>query len=196
MAITAYPLCWPAGRPRAARPENSRFNTALSQTINKLLAELALLGARDVIISSNVPVRRDGLPYATHAKPSDAGVAVYFSFQGRQTCLACDRWRLVGDNLHAIALTIQALRGISRWGSGDMVEAAFTGFAALPSPDMARSWRDVLREPGEPAPETLSAATALYRHLARERHPDMAGGSNEAMSELNRAYDAARAELR
>jgi len=49
-------------------------------------------------------------------------------------CLACDRWDKVQDNIYAIAMTIEPLRGIERWGSGSMVEQAFTGFFALPAP--------------------------------------------------------------
>ena len=49
-------------------------------------------------------------------------------------CFACDKWRDVYDNIYAIGKTIEALRGIERWGTGDMVEQAFTGFVALPSP--------------------------------------------------------------
>jgi hypothetical protein len=48
-------------------------------------------------------------------------------------CFACDRWDSVADNVQAIRKTIEALRGIERWGTGDMVQRAFAGFVALPS---------------------------------------------------------------
>lgn len=47
-------------------------------------------------------------------------------------CFACEKWQDVYGNIYAIGKTIEALRGIERWGTGDMVEQAFTGFVALP----------------------------------------------------------------
>ena len=49
--------------------------------------------------------------------------------------------------MQAIAKTIEALRGINRWGTGDMMEAAFKGFSALPAPDTNKPWREVLDTP-------------------------------------------------
>jgi hypothetical protein len=72
-----------------------------------------------------VQLRQDGLPYANRRAPSDTGAAVYFSYKGRQMCFACDKWQDVYDNIYAISKTIEALRGIERWGAGDMVEQAF-----------------------------------------------------------------------
>ncbi|KAF7958244.1 hypothetical protein AWV80_01355 [Cupriavidus sp. UYMU48A] len=96
------------------------------------------------MISTNVPLRQDGLPYASYRKVDDEGVAVYFTLDGQQMSFACDRWNKVEHNMHAIVKTIDALRGIARWGTGDMMRAAFTGFAALPSPSTVRSWREII----------------------------------------------------
>ena len=77
-------------------------------------------------------------------------------------------------------MTIEALRGIERWGSGDMVNQAFTGFVALPSQENPY---DVL---GVRPTATQDEIDAAYRQKARHAHPD-AGGSTEAMQRLNDA---------
>jgi len=51
-----------------------------------------------------------------------------------QYVLACDLFNEVRLNMHAIALTIQAMRQIERCGASSMLERAFRGFmAALPA---------------------------------------------------------------
>lgn len=184
----AYPLHWPEGRPRTARRERSRFDTTHQLAQTRLMEELRLMNAKHVVLSTNVELRRDGLPYSSRKNPDDPGVAVYFEHKGRSVCFACDRWDSVGDNIQAIKKTVEALRGIARWGTGDMMEAAFSGFVALPAP----SWRGDL---GLGSDATLSDAEASYRSRARYAHPD-AGGSEEAMSRLNVAITAARKELK
>jgi hypothetical protein len=194
MTAEAYPLQWPAGRERRPdwKREVSNFDTSMSKARDSLFNELKLLGARHVVLSSNVPLRLDGKPYASFPAIRDPAVAVYFSYREKQMCFACDRWNKVEDNIQAIRKTIEALRGIARWGTGDMLQAAFTGFAALPAPivaGMTRPWREVLRF----APEAVVSADmvrARYRALASLEHPDK-GGTDAKMSELNAARDEA-----
>jgi hypothetical protein len=146
------------------------------------------MGGTNIIISSNLTLRRDGLPYADQRRVDDPGVAVYFRRKGADVCFACDRWDTVADNMRAIEKTIEALRGIARWGTGDMMEAAFRGFEALPAP----SWRDDL---GLGPDATIEDAETSYRKRARSAHPD-AGGSEDDMARLNSAISQARSELR
>lgn len=183
----AYPLAWPVNKPRTKRPQSSRFQVSFAKSRDGLLNELELMGARHVVISTNVALRRDGLPYANQAEPNDRGVAVYFLWKGKQHCFACDRWDKVRYNLRAIEHTIAALRGIERWGTGDMVDAAFTGFLAIEAP---RSWRNVLQVNGF----ALADAEDAYKKLAKKSHPDR-GGSDDAMAELNWAIQRAREEI-
>jgi hypothetical protein len=96
MTIESYPLHWPAGWPRSTWSQRgkSRFNGQTVSQIKELQRELRLLGARNVVISSNVPVRQDGLPYADAAKRryDDPGVAVYFTLKGKPLAMARDRY--------------------------------------------------------------------------------------------------------
>lgn len=192
--VQAYPLAWPPHRPRAKYRQRGRFKTAFAKARDNIVAEIQRLGGRQAIISTNIELRRDGLPYATFKTQDDPGVAVYFQYKGKQMCFACDRYSGVEDNIHAISLTISALRGIARWGTGDMMESAFSGFTALPAPGntTARGWMEIL-EVGHDA--TFDKAKENYRRLSMIRHPDR-GGSEESMSELNWAWAQAQDALK
>ena len=196
-AVDAYPLTWPEGRPRTPsyNREHANFETTFARARDDIVAEVERLtgtrrwGDSGVIISTNIALRRDGLPLANQRQPDDVGVAVYFTYKKQQRCFACDRWRKIEHNMRAIAKTIEALRGIARWGTGDMLEAAFTGFTALPAP-APDDWRSIL---GRPA--TLEEARQAYRRLAAQHHPDRAGGDAARMATVNQAWEAAQREL-
>ena len=177
--IEAYPLQWPSGKPRTSRPERARFDVSQERAQSGILDQIRMLGGTLPVISTNVTLRRDGLPYTSQRAPDDKGVAVYFTHKGRQMCFACDRWDSLKDNMQAIHKTIEALRGIERWGSGDMVQQAFTGFVALPS----NAPHTVLGVSADACREEIEEA---YRRKARSAHPD-AGGSNEEMARINAA---------
>lgn len=201
MSIEAYPLQWPTGRPRTSpyQRDRAKFEVTFARARDNIVREVQLLcGGRwapdpQIVISTNVALRRDGLPLANQRSPEDLGVAVYFLYKKRQMCFACDRWDRIEHNMQAIAKTIEALRGVARWGTGDMLEAAFTGFTALPPPGQKRTWREVLglRAEDHPTEQELKDA---YRRAAWVAHPDR-GGSNERMAEVNAAYEQARRDL-
>lgn len=189
--VSAYPLSWPVGAKRSAKRENARFRVTFRRAREDLLEELRRLGARGVILSTNIPTRNDGLPYAGERNPDDPGVAVYFTLAGKSHAMSCDRWRQAADNVKAIAMTIEAMRGIARWGSQEARDQAFRGFQALPP--SAVDWRAVFSfMPNEVV--SLDMARTVYRGMALRAHPDR-GGSEEAMKRLNVAMDAAEKEL-
>ncbi len=134
----------------------------------------------------------DGTYRAKQRVPEDRGVAVYFKLNGDEQCFPCDRWSQVEDNLHAVALSIAALRGLERWGAKEMVNAAFRGFKALPSstivtPYQARLWYDVLEVQPSASAEVIKAA---YRQKLLKHHPDH-GGQVSAFNEVQKAYKEA-----
>lgn len=153
------------------------MKTTLPAALKNAQEEIRLIGGSNLILSSNVTLGQ--------SNPKDTGVAAYFTLRGKQVCIPCDRWTDVSSNLQAIAKTVEALRGIERWGAKHMVDAAFTGFAALPSPRGQRDWREVL-EISVPSP-SVEMITASYRRLALIHHPDRPTGSTEAFAELNEA---------
>jgi hypothetical protein len=190
--IDAYPLTWPVGWPRTPHREQARFRVSLATARSSLLSELALMSATDVIVSSNAVLLRDGRIAAKQPRLDDPGVAVYFTLDDQARCIPCDRWDQLVDNVRAIGLAVAALRGLERWGAGEMVRAAFRGFAALPaggpSGDANGPWWSVL---GMAPTASDGEVNAAYRRLAREHHPD-AGGDAERFRAIAEAYQQAR----
>ena len=157
--VEAYPLQWPAGFSRKNGRSQSQFGGhTLAHVRDTLLHQLGLLhrqAHRSAVISSNVELRLDGLPYSGRRAPEDKGIAVYFQMplpqrswrdpqQFEWKVFACDQWNRVECNLWAIAKTIEAMRGIDRWGVSDMLSRAFTGFK-VPEEGSGRPWVDNAR---------------------------------------------------
>lgn len=194
----AFPLRWPEGWPRtpSAKRQRARFGTRLrsgylesltiAEATRRLIEQIYLLGARSMVISSDMPVRRDGLPLSGRRAPDDPAVAIYFMLQGRPHCLPCDRWDRLADNIAAVAAHIDAVRAQERYGVGDIARA-FAGFVALPPASQQRPWWEVL---GIDRTCTRSAIIRAWRDAARRHHPDH-GGSDAQMAEINAARDAA-----
>lgn len=186
MTATAYPLSWPQQFPRAKWPEQGRFKTTLPSALKNVQDSLRLFAAdsgkklENLVISSNVTL---GVQ-----KPSDAGVAVWFVWDGLSVCIAVDRYKSVESNLQAIHHIIEARRVELRHGTLALVRATFAGFKALPAP-AGKDWQSVLGLQSLLMPNRDDIEKA-YRRLAAMRHPDK-GGSDAAMAELNRARDEA-----
>jgi hypothetical protein len=208
---TRYPLAWPRGwirtktrrvamfskNPRRTTTDGQayRLRAALSvgDGLERLAGELRRLGARRIVISSNLRTNLDGTITAKQAKQlDDPGVAVYFHLHDAPRVLACDRWTSAADNMAAIAGHIEAIRAQDRYGVGTL-DQAFAGYAALPpiGGSQGGDWRAEL---GLGPTELVSpnVVEARYRKLVHDRHPDH-GGSHDAIVRLNLARDAARA---
>lgn len=203
--ISASPLTWPEGWKRAKNKTHSNFRTkrgagygfdniSISKAVNFVLDELFRMGVSEshVIISTDLKLKQDGLPYSSQKMPDDVGAAVWWKEKGIQRVIALDKYNRIADNIYAIGKTIEAMRGIERWGGGEILERTFTGFNALPGPDhvVARSWRDVLDYYGN----DLKEAEAAYRKARAEKHPDR-GGDSAAFHEVTQAWEQAQAEL-
>lgn len=181
----AYPLTWPPGVPRSRQPARSAFGeVTIHRATQELLWEVERMRGSLPVVSTNLELRNDGLPYSKQRPITDNGVAVYFTRRGRQLVFACDRWDRIEHNMRAITKTIDALRGIERWGSSDLMERAFTGFEALPAPEQ---WWQVL---GVPQGASRDEIRQAYRDKAFRAHPDQ-GGSDAVMARLNAARDQA-----
>lgn len=194
--IQAYPLTWPENWKRTSRysRKHSKFKCSFAPSRDLLFHELKLMGVGNwnIILSTNVALRRDGLPYAGLANPEDPGVAVYFKYKDRNMSLACDQYSHVTENVHAIAKTIEAMRGIARWGASEMLEKAFTGFTALPP--SKKNWWEVLEITKS---TTLEHAREAWKRLARVYHPDNGSSpSHDHMCAVNEAFAQAEKELR
>jgi hypothetical protein len=190
--VNAYPLNWPAGRPRSRGRSRSRFKRSGDSARRELQREVHRLGGTRLVISTNQELRQDGWPRFDRRPPTDPGVAVYFHRKAKRQAFACDKWTTVGDNLWAITKTLEALRGIERWGTGDMVDAAFTGFLALPAAmPVPRRWWEVLGVDPTAVPATVEDSV---RRLRMETHPDR-GGSTQAFQEVEQAWESFKQDL-
>jgi len=188
---TAYPLAWPEGWPRTAPHQRERWpanpGPTVAGALKEVQDELRRLGVQHVVLSSNVTLGAE--------KPADPGVVAYGTYQKQSIAIPCDRWNSVAGNLRAIAKTIEAMRGMERWGAKHMIRAMFQGFTALPAAGPGqRHWRDVLAVPPGTTP-TRDILEKRRRELAQVAHPDRPGGSTEAMAAINAAFDQAVKEL-
>lgn len=217
----SYPLQWPEGWPRTPvqrRADGQQFSTrnydyagqgyrgwsaiTFDRARRLLVDELDRMKAKSLVISTNIPVRSDGLPYSNDAKRrvEDPGVAIYFMLKGKQMVMAQDLYNNVPANLRSLGMAIEAMRALERHGGGTMTERAFRGFSALPPPEgekPRRPWWEVMRYSADPAERVILSPAeikARYNTLAKQRHPD-AGGSTEEMSELNAALEDAQRDL-
>lgn len=207
--ITRFPLCWPDNVGRRApqirlRPQFAERSIASATTM--LLAEINRLNNRpwdysdeQVVISTNLRLRADGLPRSDQGEPADTGAAVYFTLRfsrngkpaERPCVLTCDKWIKVAWNLYAITKDIEAQRARDRWGCTNL-EQAFRGYLAIPERCGGPSWWELLGVPSSAGPDVLRAA---YKEKAKTAHPDV-GGDVEAWARLQEAYDQALGQFR
>ncbi len=198
----AFPLAWAAGWARTPshkrQDSKNRFKRTgrwdasrspywtFAEARDGLFEEIGRLGGKSIVLSTNFPTDRYGIPIEKGRRPDDNGVAIYFQFRGKAMVMACDMHTRAEENMRSLTLAIEAMRQLDRHGGGTMMERAFEGFAALPAPGTTSWWQ--IMQIGSDA--TIEQIEAAFRRLARERHPD-AGGSHDMMSELNRARDQA-----
>lgn len=208
MSVPAYPLSWPAGwkrtpsgsRTRAkfgrqtqssAGSWKTRAELSISQAVERVRAELGRMGINDndLVINSNLLLRLDGFPRSGQAEPADPGVAVYWVDRHNRSappkCMAIDRYDRVADNLAAVAATLDAMRAIERHGGAEILNRAFAGFTALPSPSSASPWWEVLLVPANAHRSNVEAA---YRRMRALHHPDRGGDAN-AFQSTQRAWE-------
>lgn len=188
-----YPLQWPLNWPRTKNPTWSRFGRgnnkpSIAVACDFLQQELKRLGGTQLVISTNLKYRADGIPYSQQRQPDDQGAAVYFKYNGENMVLACDTFDKIGCNIYAIAKTIEAMRAIERYGASELMKRAFTGFKALPAPDQKVPWYVML---GVPEMASLEEIKAAYRELAKKYHPDVNPSDSDRFSYITAAYNEA-----
>lgn len=191
------------------RRSSSRFKASWADTLDFLSAEIEKVGGKEpVVIQVDVTegdIRLDGMLRA-NAKVGHPGVVLSFDSDFGPLRYATDAyekdwahgmpsWQA---NLRAIALTLEALRAIDRWGVSKRGEQ-YTGWKALPSggtvtfpsADEAARWlAETAARFGAhlgTAPLTYRPAlSGLYRAAAKNLHPD-AGGDPEEWERLSAA---------
>lgn len=148
------------------RMERAKFKAGYSDTLNHIERELKHLGAREVTVQAGFrQVRQDGWPYSS-AKPDHPGVVLQFR-QGKDiVTFRALRYHTFEHNMRAIALSMEALRAVDRYG---VVEGQqYAGFKQLAAPTTAPSdTREAklanLAANGATEGERAAAAEALRR---------------------------------
>ncbi len=126
----------------------------------------------------------------------DPGVAVWWADRkDALRVLACDKFTTQAFNLHAIVLTLTAMRGLERWGAYTIEQAIEGARLALPSPEVETlDWRLIFKAPpltaGLAKIDILDMVNTRYRRMAGE-----ANGDDSELRRLNLAIEAARKEL-
>lgn len=192
---------WPQAETRNRKP--SRFRASWGNTLKLLQRELRQLRARNVVIQLDLrenQLRLDGYPYA-NARPSSPRVILSFETSDGAYSYPCDTWSSWEDNVRAIALTLENLRSIERYGVTKHREQ-YAGWKALPSAGgsdatmTTEAAAEFVVAAGRNGLAThvrvlavLNSVEAFrehYRAAARELHPD-AGGSVAAFQRLQEA---------
>lgn len=194
---------WPG--PFTPDRTRSPFSAPLAPTLDLLTRELRLLRAERIVVGLAIPpgkIRLDGLPYAD-AKASHPGVLLAFDSRHGPLRYAADRFRrpMDGqegwqDNLRAIALTLENLRAVDRYGATADGQQ-YRGYAALgagtPMPATHLTTDEAVTliadlagvSPVVGDPDSIQRA---YRMAARKAHPDT-GGDAGTFARLQAARD-------
>jgi hypothetical protein len=167
--ITYRPLgVWPSGK-RTQNRERSRFRAGWSDTLNLLERELAHLGVRYdamIVIEAGYTegeIRLDGLP-RRDARPRDPAVVLNFDSKYGPLRYGCDTYTMHDDNLRAIALALEALRAVDRYGVTKRGEQ-YAGWKALPDGSLNH----------EQAQQWIADHGGSVAEALRRTHPDHGG---------------------
>jgi hypothetical protein len=139
-------------------------------------------------------IRQDGKPRAS-ARPTLPAIVVYILRRNKTPLqFASDAFTGWQDNLRAIALTMENLRAIDRYGV-TKAEEQYRGFEAIEAPQAVSRERQcaevIANYTLKTAEDLLSNFDALklaYRAACRQTHPDF-GGDAEAFKVVQEAYE-------
>lgn len=185
---------WPY--PASAAPKPNPFRAKWSDTLELLAGELDHLGVTGAvamrIVATDADVRLDGMLRA-NAKVGYRGVVLSFISKHGALSYPCDTfagaysddppdWQ---TNVRAIALALEALRKVDRYGVGGHGEQ-YTGWRAIEASNPMPAFRDAaeafdwlsrftglaMTEQREPTDEDYRS---YLREAARKAHPDVGG---------------------
>ncbi len=184
--------------PMEAR-KRSPFKSTYSQTLDLLFREADLLGATRVVLQVDLQpsqIRRDGLPKEGARYGSNPGVIVSFDSRHGPLRYATDAYETWKANLRAIALGLEDLRAVDRYGISKRGEQ-YRGWTAIASAspgrgpftteDEARQWMRGAADIEGISRASWTTLDDLYKKLAVLMHPDMPAGSLERWERLDAA---------
>jgi hypothetical protein len=185
---------WARDVTRNRRPAHT-FSAPWSKTLELLTSEIDKLGLRGTVALridvQHADIRRDGMLRA-NARVGFPGVVVSFESRYGPLSYATDAYDSWQANVRAIALSLESLRAVDRYGVSKSGEQ-YAGWRAIEggktppvfaSADAAARWLQQMFEPlGQPM-----TTKELLRAAAKKCHPDRNGGDHTLWEQ----YDAAR----
>lgn len=195
---------WPGEPTRPGSRTWAPFRASWRQTLQLLERELRQIAATSRVLQVDIPERDfriDGFPRA-NARQNGPGVILTFTAPvAGDLSYPCDTYTDWQDNLRAIALALEALRKVDRYGVTKRGEQ-YAGFKALPPGTIALGTGMTLDEAivfiadaagvdhlGMLAERRMGGddlVRVAYKLAARKLHPDH-GGTEERMQKLNEA---------
>jgi len=202
-AITA----WPGDTPATPHPQRrrSQFSAKYSATLELLERGLNFLNAMNVIVEADCDpsmIRLDGC-FRAKATLRGPGIIVSFGSKYGPVRYPCDKFLNWVCNLRAIALSLEALRSVDRYGVTRRGEQ-YQGWAKLEGPvrtggftkQAAAEWlRHAAIAAGFLTPsirlilEDPASLRATYKSLVTVLHPDRRGSDDE-FKQLQAAMEA------
>lgn len=207
MKATFRPLRW--SEP-STPPENRRsryqFKAGWQNTLTLLERELGYLDATDFVIEADFAesdLRLDGMPRSGARQPAHPGVRVAFESKFGPLVYSTDSCEFWQHNVRSIALGLEALRAVDRYGITRRAEQ-YTGFRAIgagpaipmngQAPMTVADATRFIALHGGAIPEAITAMTSngpgrqsaidtVYRRAARTLHPDH-GGNEDLFARL------------
>lgn len=173
---------WP--QPETRSRKVSQFRALWSETLDLLARELRMLNARNVVLqafASERDIRIDG-QLRSDGRPFKPGVILSFETKDGPISMPCDTYTHWQDNVRAIALSLEALRAVNRYGVAKVGEQ-YRGWKALPpapansdfsSIDDAVAWLSEC-DGGNRFFVSEEQLRFVFRRLSARFHPDRGG---------------------
>jgi hypothetical protein len=199
---------WPGGELLAPwSRRNAPFRTEWARTLQQLELELEKLDATDVVLeTAHAPsdLRLDGTLRGSAREPAHPGVVLSFESRYGPLRYYTDEFSAWRQNVRAIALGLEALRKLERYGITQRGQQ-YTGWAKLgPGTGQTVGTKPVMTR--ERAKEVIAEITGLhktalvtadadiikqmYRLAAKRAHPDSGNGDRARWDELTEAATA------
>lgn len=161
-ALPAWPY---PPRPR----QTDRFDSSWDATLDKLDLEITRIDGDDVVIGIVAPSTAISISGALRYRSqiTHPGAEVSFQVGERRLTFHTDAYSSLGSNLRAIALGLEALRAVDRYGITSTAEQ-YAGFAQLTA--------------GGPDPERGRRLAELHGSVAealKRTHPDHGGDAQQ-----------------
>ena len=190
---------WPGALTRSRR--GSPFYAKWGDTLELLNRELRALGAKNVFVQVALDpsdFRNDGTPRA-RAQARHPGVILTLDSKYGPLQYPCDTFWDWQSNVRAIALALEALRKVDRYGVTKHGEQ-YTGWkqlgSGMPMGSGSMSVEDAAQFMSAAVDGIHSAQSLIdsrdrrkdaYRRAAQTMHPDVRGGSEEQFKKLQEA---------